>query len=788
MPQSQNINIQQESELQLILRLVLRNHKSFIFCIILALSLALIKNRYSVPTYRLSSSILIKGNNTQPGRNENDFLLNNMFGRNQNFQNELWILKSYPVVEKTVSNLNLEVSYFSKGRFNTFEIYDNAPFIVSFLPNHPQPINVEFAISFLKDGNFNIVAESKKVSFYNFEKRVIDHNRKKWNFSQKGNFGELIETSDLAFIIRSKDTTRKISSSRPYIFKFNTIPSISTQLQKNLEFSVVDRQATVINVSLETESTFKGMDILNELMNVYSDQNLERKNYLATITIDYIEKQLTEISDSLSLTEDNLQRFRSSHQLLNISDQATGISTQYLDLQNQLAELVSKKRYFDYVAELLKNDNFSNLMLPSAIGISDQLLNGLMTELMTAQAQRSNLIENNQERNPLVQKLSIQIENLKKNIKENISAVGNTTIISIDEMNKRIRNIEADINRLPATQRQLGTIERKYRLNETIYNYLMEKHSEAKISKASTLPDDIVIEPAKMIGTGPISPNKRMNYLLAFCLGLGFPFGVILIKSALNNKIETQEDIEKITDNPVLGKILHNKHKTNNVVYSFPNSNLSESFRALRTNLDFYIRGSNKKVILVSSCLEDEGKSFICLNLGTSYAQLSRKTILVDFDLRKSKGYFDEEEESQEGLSTYLIDKVNIEDIIRPTANEKLDYISSGIIPPNPVELLANDKVEKLIAELKNRYDIIIIDTPPLAQVTDTFLLINHSDLRLIVARQNVSLKRAFSVIMKDLHQKNIDKICIVLNDNKYYSDQYGYGYGYQNQWKKRKR
>jgi len=197
-------------------------------------------------------------------------------------------------------------------------------------------------------------------------------------------------------------------------------------LKNNLEFTVVDRMATVIGISLKSESLEKGIDIINELMNVYSDQNLARKNHIASITIDYIERQLDEISDSLSLTEDNLQQFRSSNQLLNISDQATGISEQYMDLQNQLAVLVTRQRYYDYVSDyLLNNDNFSNMIVPASLGIQDPLLNNLMSELITAQAQRSNLVENNQERNPLVQTLSIQIENYKKTISENIEAVGN---------------------------------------------------------------------------------------------------------------------------------------------------------------------------------------------------------------------------------------------------------------------------------------------------------------------------------------------------------------------------
>ena len=192
---------------------------------------------------------------------------------------------------------------------------------------------------------------------------------------------------------------------------------------------------------------------------------------------------------------------------------------------------------------------------------------------------------------------------------------------------------------------------------------------------------------------------------------------MLWIKSALNNKIESQDDIEQLTDRPVLGKILHNRYKTKNVMFEFPKSNIAESFRALRTNLDFYVRGGQKKVIMVTSCLENEGKSFIALNLAMSYAQLGRRTILVDFDLRKPKTYFKEEEESQEGLSSYMINKANLEDIIIKSPHEKLDYILSGILPPNPVELLALDKTEKLLTKLKIDYDIIVLDTTPLARL-----------------------------------------------------------------------
>jgi len=775
----QNLNIQEPNDYKKVLELVLKNYPLFILSVAVFVISAFFVNRYSIPIYSISSSILIKGNPARQTGDESDFLYSNLISGNQNFQNELWILKSYPIVEKTVRNMDLTVTYYSKGRFNYYEAYNSAPFKVSYLSTHSQPISLVFDIIFTTDSSFTITAYAKQAAFYNYETNEITHRREKWSFTHSGKFGELIETPDLSFIVEPHETNRVVTNSE-YGFKFSTIQALSGGIKGRLGFAVVDRQATVIRISLTSESPTKGVDILDQLMTVYSAQNLERKNHLAIITIDYIEKQLSEISDSLSMTEDNLQQFLSSNQLINISDQATVLTAQYMELKNQLAELVSTKNYFDNMSELLRNNNFSNLMLPASMGISDQLLNELVNQLIAAQARRSNLIENDQAKNPLVQKLGIEIDNLKKTISENIAAFSTTTSISIDEMNKRIRRAETELNRLPATQRQLGNIERKYRLNDAIYNYLMEKHAEAKISQAGNLPDDVILEPAKA-GSSPTSPNKRRNYMVAFCLGILVPFGFIWLKYVLNNTLESQDDIEHLTDSPVLGKIMHNRYKTKNVMFEFPKSNIAESVRALRTNLDFYVRGGQKKVILVTSCLENEGKSFVSLNLAMSYAQLGRRTILVDCDLRKPKTYFREGEESVEGLSSYMIDKANLEDLIIKSPHEKLDYILSGILPPNPVELLALDKTEKLIARLRSTYDIIVLDTTPLAQVTDAYLLINHSEIKVIITRARQTFKNVFALVMKDLRQKNITNTCIVLNDNKYYRDQYGYGYGYYN-------
>jgi capsular exopolysaccharide synthesis family protein len=790
MTQPQNVNNQEEIDIRKVVGVISANYKPILICLLLALAIAALVNHYLTPLYQISSSIMIKEDNKQIQRPDvNNYLNSSLITNNQSFQNELWILKSSPVLENTIRNLDLQVSYYSKEGFRYIDAYKTVPFQIFILHNHIQPVGVRFYITFQGNDNYYLRAEAKKASFHDFISDQPAGIKRNWIFEKTGKFGEPIETSDMAFIIQL-DTVHKPFSREAlwYGFEFTDINSLKESFKKRLQFNIIDKLATVVEIRLKSESVKKGIDVVNELMNVYSSQNLDRKNHIATITIDYIERQLNEISDSLNQTEDNLQRFRSSNQLLNINDQATGISAQYMTLQNQLAELVTRKRYYDYVADYLaKNDNFSNMIVPASLGIQDQLLSNLMAELIADQAQRSNLIENNQEKNPLVQKLEIQIENIKKTISDNISEVSRTTDIAIDEMNKRIERTKGEISRLPVTQRKLGSIERKYRLNDAIYNYLLEKRAEAKITQASNLPDNIIIEPAKMVGLKPVLPNKGINYLLAFFVGLFFPIGYILIKNVFKGKIGDQEDIERLASEPMIGKIPHNRFRTREIMVDFPMSGISESFRTLRTNLDLYVREEQKKVIMITSCLEGEGKTFVALNLALSYAQLGRNTVLVDFDLRKQKEIFDKDDELRLGLSSFLSNSVNLDNIIYKSHHQNLDYIVSGEIPPNPVELIASEKTRELFDRLRDKYDIIILDSPPIANVTDANILLQYANIKIMLIRQNLTRKKIFSVIIKNLNFKNTRDLFLVMNDNRIFNDQYGYGYGY-NQKSEKKR
>jgi capsular exopolysaccharide synthesis family protein len=712
-------------------------------------------------------------------QNVDEYINKEMFGSTQSFQNELYVLQSTPVVEQTVKNLDLTVNYFLKDGFRTIDAYKQLPFRVLILPNHVQPLNVNFEIAIHNGQKYSIKAESKNAFFTNLYTNENTFQKSNWSFERTEKFGTLIEIPELAFVVQLDSSVRAFAKDEYiYSFNFSTVAAMTGRIKRQLDFRIVDREATVIEIGLNTSSNLKGLDIVNGLMDVYATQNVNRKNHIAAVTIEYIERQLAEISDSLNQTEDNLQQFRSSRQLLDVTDQASGMSEQYMTLQNQMAELLTSKRYYDYLAEYMEgNKDLSNMIVPSSMGVDDEMLNGLVSQLTAAQAQRSNLIRNHQEKNPLVQRLTIQIENTKKTISENISAVRKTTDLSIDEMNKRIDRIKADISRVPKTQRQLGGIERNYRLNDAIYNYLLEKRAEAKISQASNLPDNIIVEPASEAGI--IAPNPRKNLIFGLALGIILPFAFLFIKSLIGEKIEYQQRMDHLTDFPVVGKIPHTRKKTNNVVFEFPKSVVAESYRALRTNIEYRYKEINHKVILVSSSIEGEGKSFTALNIAMSYAQLGRRTVLVDFDLRKPTGYFSEKEISQVGLTSFFMEKVNIQDIIQHTQHEKLDYVPSGPIPPNPVEMMATDVIRDIINHLQEYYECLVIDSAPLGQVADAYLLMDYANIKVIVARYNYTLKKVFHLIMNDLKEKNINNVCIVLNDNKIYSNQYGYGYGY---------
>lgn len=773
-----------DSDLKQIMLLVLSNYRLFILCLCVALGLAFVMNQVITPRYKISSSILIKDSEKKSGSGGNavEYLNSRLFHVDNSFQNEIWILKSTPVIEQTIQNLNLKVTYFCDDESGDLDAYGKVPFQVLLKNDHVQPVGVKLNLKFTDELGFTLNASEKKAIFANIQTGEQQYTRKKWEISLAGESGRLLESPDLAVMVIVDPTAGADRlMGKEYSFMIRDMVTLAGEIKQNISYNVVDKLATVIEIVYKSASPNKGIDIVNEIMAAYSSQNLKSKNHNAEITIAYIERQLNEISDSLRYAEDKLQRFRSYNQLLNFSDQAQTILEQYNELESQLIELESRHRYYNYVMDYLAvNDDFSNMIVPASMGISDQLLNNLMTELINAQSQRSSLILNNQERNPQVQKLNIQISNTRNTISENIAAIRTTTQLEIEEKQRRLSELKETISRLPATQRQLGGIERSYKLNDAIYNYLLEKRAEARITLASNIPDNVIIEPARMVGTKPVTPNKRINILAALLMGFAIPLGLLMTRNLLNNTIDSEDTLELLTDAPVLGRILHFSNSWSAPsVYGPPRSMAAESFSSLRTNVEFQLTGIRQKVILVTSAMAGEGKSFTALNLAVGYSRLGNRTLLLNCDLRNPARFFTAGDDPHAGLSTYYTDHLEVVDIIRSSPYDNLDYIESGPVPENPDQLLAMDKTAQLIKTLRSMYDCIILDTAPLSIVTDTYLLMDFAHIRIIVVRMGYTRKEWFGSIVKEMAAKKLGNVAIVLNDVRISHNPYSRGYGY---------
>lgn len=775
-----NMHSQNDFNILTLIRLVFKNLWIIIPCVIVAMGLAYIYNRFTIPSYYVSSTLLLKENTRNPWSSEGDrFINNDMLYQTQSIENEMTILKSSPIIEQMVKNLDLEVTYYEYLDYQYHNAYKMVPFKVFIFKDHPQLIESVFDIIFEADGSFQIILKKQEVTVFNYTTNQKIETREEHEMVLKGNIGEIIETQDIKLLITLNERENLLQhEGRNFAFKLTTLWGLSKQFKNALEYTVPNKDATVVQIGMTTSSVKLAQDVINELMRVYIDSKLEEKNHLANITIDYIENQLAEVSTSLNSTEDNLKRFKSANRAMNVDEQASRLSDQQLNLQNQLAELLVKKRYYDYIKEYNAGlADESQIITPSAMGVNDPALNRLVDELATAQTQLDALVRNNQERNPLVNRLRIQVKNLKSSIMENISTSERANDLAINDLQARVDQLDSRISRLPATQMQLGGIERTFNLKDAIYNYLLEKQAEAKITKASNLSDIVIIEPAQMVGTSPVSPKYMFNYLIAIILGFSFPFGIIFLKYYLKSTINTQEEIEGITNAPILGKVLHyNNKKEKNVFLTTNNNKTAENFRTLRTNLNFVLGGKSAKTILVSSCVSGEGKTFSSLNIAAAYAQIEKRTILVNFDLRNSQSLL-KDKDNVNGLSFYLSNEVELSSIIQKSYFKTLDIINAGPVPPNPLELMENEKIASLFEYLKRNYDYIIIDTPPMAQVSDAFTIIQYTDLILLVVRYNITKKKLLKLVLSELKSKGINNVNIILNDNKLLSEQMGYGY-----------
>jgi tyrosine-protein kinase Etk/Wzc len=756
--------------------LILGNWYWFILSLVVALVLAWQYMEHTLPVWRTSSYILIEDDKRQKAANIGTDQLLQGFGLQpgmQNLQNQLFILSSWTLIDKTISALPLETEYYTKGRINKVAYYPDSPVKVITDTSSIVPRNIEFEIRFVDNNNFILKAGSRKS--IHFEKRA--------------SFGEPIDLDGGRIKIdRLYDLSDNKTIPESVYFVIHSHDQLVDSYRSRLKATSTSKEATIIQLSLDGPNRRMDEAFLSKLMEVFLQNNLERKNAEATRTINFIERQLSGISDSLSITEDRLQKFRSANRVMDISSQGQQIIDQAMALENQKAQMVIEANYYEYLADYLNKEISGDLPVsPATIGISDPGLTRLVAELADLQSQYFG--NGMTDKNPMKAQIAQRLKNTRAALTETLKGVRHANDLALKENARQIRTVNASAASLPKTERELLGFQRQFKLKDVLYSFLIEKMAEAQIQKASNTPDHEIVDNPRT-ESSPISPKSNKIYLIAILAGLGIPLIFIIIVDALNNVIKNEEELKKITDLPVSGYVLHNSVAGQTVVLDDPSSVLSESFRTIRTRLQFFTRNIKSPVILLTSSMPGEGKTFTALNLASVQSLIGKKTILLEFDLRRPKLYSQLGLSVNKGLSTYLIGQNTIDEIVVDSGYDNLDILPAGPIPPNPAELIASPLTEKLFLELRNRYDYIIVDTAPVGVVSDTTTLAHFADTTMILVRHNVTIGPMLSTTINNLMGNGISGISIVMNDigldaNRYgykyrYGYRYRYSYGYQ--------
>lgn len=776
---------EQSIDIKQLIYICLSHWYLFVIFVVLALAVGFVINRYKPSVYQTSGTVLIKSDQTFDPTS----LMTNLNTGKSNVENEMAILRSYSLAERTIKKMNLEVTYSEKGRVSTVELYKTAPFTVEFDRSVPQAVGLTYEITAFNTEAFSLHGTSEFLTKYDYVLcQTLQSVPQKIDVVTECKQGEWIDNGYNRFrIVLNESYNPEKDNSRKLYFRLNSYPSLVRQLS-SYTVSATSKQSSVVSIVMNGSNPSKIVEFTNMLMNEYVNRGLEKKNLVSENTIRFIDDELTGIQESLGSAASELKEFRTQNDLMNLDMQATQIYNNIQALERERAEMTVNvkiyKRLQDYIKEQI--DDPENLAAPSTMGIADPLLNQLVRDLVTLSQTKATQLLTQTEQHPQIVKLNEQIVTTKKTLLETINNLVINADMSLDEINKRIAKAVSETKVLPEKQQQLINYQRNFNFNDETYKYLMQRRAEAQILKASNTPDNEVLDVARLERTVRIAPRTSMNYLIALILGLLIPAVYLFLKDFFNVSISDRKDVEKLTSYPIVGQVAQTNSKDPLVVVNSPKSPIAESFRSIRTNVEFITQGKNQSTILVTGDMQSIGKTFNAINVASIYALYGKKTVLLGFDLRKPKLFKEFGLNNNIGLSSFLSNKEPFDSIIQSTtAIPSLDIITSGPIPPNPAELIASEKCDELFKLLRERYDYIIIDTPPVGLVTDAFLLMKHSDVNLFIVRQGVTNKNIFGTIIKDMESRGL-KMSIVLNGiqtNKGYGygygKKYGYGYGY---------
>ena len=738
----------------------------FILMLVIAMFCAWLYLRYTPPTYSVSATLLIR-NDSKAGGAQDVFSDLKLYRENTNKQNELQILRSRKLMTRVVNTLGLQYSYYIVGNVKTTNLYDEAPFELQFLPPIDSTHALRLEVHLTGSNKFRI---GEKPEEYDF--------------------GQVISLNARKFRIIKKDSNYNDSEYKDHVIVWLPLESAANSVLGGLDVSGAEDLSSVLRLTYVTENPKLGADILNTLMKEYNETGVEDKNQTNRKIISFIDDRLKLVENQLGDIEKDIQQYKTNNDVVDLNTQ----SGHYFSNISEVTQNIQKQELKIQVAELMEDylkDSSRNLSLvPSTLGLEDITLQELTTGYNKLLTTRASEIQTGATVNsPVVKGLDREIEESRKKLLRNlinIKEVYRGTINALQSQNKEFKGQLASV---PQKEKESRERLRQQEIKQNLYLYLLQKMEESSIAQASVIADSRVIDEALNSGK-LVSPNSARIYLIAIFAGLLIPVIIVYIIDVLNDRVTTRSDITRVTSIPILAEIGHSKESE---TLLFPNRSrtvVAEQVRILRSNLRFLLLDKqDHHTILVTSSFSGEGKSFISINLASALALSGKKTVILEFDLRKPKILAGLGLPKANGLTNYLVGSTELTQLVQtvPTV-ENLFVIPSGPIPPNPSEILLSDKMSELFKWLHQNFDVIVIDTAPVGLVSDSMTLSQYADLTLYIIRQRYTFKKQLHFIQDIFEQKKLPNMGLVVNDvvsegvKSYYGyggGRYGYGYGY---------
>ena len=761
-------NLNEEFDLSLLLHII---RKSTIWFIAFASLNSLgyfIYLRYTQPLYSASAILQI----SQEDRANQILEVDKMYGSND-ISGQIELIKSKEFLRRVLSELPLEVSYFAEGKFLNNENYLSSPFVVNYTINDSSILGKSIYIDFLTQKEAILTID--KVE-YNLNLGIVNQLRPLEIEVVVRNFGLI-------------NTAKNLVNQNRYFFTINDINSLVNSYAKRISIKLLNLSAKTVQVNFLDRNARKSADVAQALAEGYIIYDVEKRSESAKNVLNYINNQLADVYGTLQLSEGSIQKFKKDNKLSK-SDGFTAIYLERLGgLEQELVTLEMENKILQEIEKSIikEGDNIDAYsLLPLLVGTQfEENISNLIKNLHDLLIKKEKLLYDITPGNENVKSIDFQVSIQKKLLIQSIKSFIAKLESRISNVQLKAEEFETNFMEMPTKELEFARLERVFAINEQFYELLLQKRTEYQISKAGFVPNNIILE-RSFVPTAPVSPNKQIALISSILLSLVLSFFLVAIKYLLHNKLSSADDILKASTTGIssLGFVPNYKQGvpiSQLVVNHNPKSMIAEAFRTLRSNMQFISNTPGPKIAAVTSTISGEGKTFIAINLAGIIAFTGKKVVIIDLDMRKPKIHIGFNTTNDIGMSTILINKSSIDECIKHSELEGLDYITAGPTPPNPSELIISEKLDEIIEQLKEKYDLVMIDNPPVGLVTDGIKCIQKADYPIYIFRSDYSKKSFVNAADRLIKENGISKLSFVINsvDPDRNSNGYGYGYNY---------